>query len=74
VSKTQHCVVVTEAPAEGGWSAEAVTVVMERCFDSLRKPVKRVCGMRTGIPYGKIEKQVVPNAEWIVQAVTELLA
>lgn len=72
-NKTKHCVVVTEAPAEGGWSAEAATVVTENCFSELKKPVKRVCGMRTGIPYGaKLERSVVPNDEWIMAAVYEL--
>jgi pyruvate/2-oxoglutarate/acetoin dehydrogenase E1 component len=75
VAKTGHCVVVTEAPADGGWSAEAATVVMEGCFDQLRKPVRRVCGLRTGIPYGAVlEKAVVPNDQWIVQAVRQMLA
>lgn len=75
VNKTKHCVVVTEASAEGGWSAEASTVVTENCFSELKKPVKRVCGMRTGIPYGaELEKAVVPNDEWIRDAVCELLA
>ena len=74
VSKTKHCVVVTEAPAEGGWSAEAAAIVTENCFGELKKPVKRVCGMRTGIPYGTdLEKAVVPNEEWIVKAVKEVL-
>lgn len=74
VDKTKHCLVVTEAPAEGGWSAEAATVVMENCFDSLAKPVKRLCGMRTHIPYGIIERLAVPSAESITAAVHELLA
>ena len=74
VKKTGHCVVVTEAVAEGGWSGEAATVVMERCFSELRKPVKRVCSMRTGVPYGKIEKMVIPSSEHIVSAVREILA
>ena len=74
VSKTKRCVVVTEAPAEGGWSGEAVAVVSELCFGDLEKPVKRVCGMRTGIPYGTyLEKAVVPNDEWIIRAVRGLL-
>ncbi|NPV54150.1 MAG: alpha-ketoacid dehydrogenase subunit beta [Firmicutes bacterium] len=73
VSKTRHCVVVTEAPAEGGWSSEAATVVTEKCSGDLKKPVKRICGMRTGIPYGKIEKSVVPNDEWIIAGVREVL-
>ena len=75
VRKTGRCVVAVEAPAEGGWSAEAATVVMENCFDRLQKPVKRVCGMRTGVPYGTVlEKAVVPNEEWIATAVRELLS
>lgn len=74
VSKTGRCVVVTEAPAEGGWSGEAAAVVMENCFESLKKPVKRVCGMRTGIPYGAVlEKAVVPNDEWIIKGIREVL-
>jgi pyruvate/2-oxoglutarate/acetoin dehydrogenase E1 component len=74
VNKTGRCVVVTEAPAEGGWSAEAASVVTESCFSRLKKPVKRVCGIRTGIPYGKdLEKAVVPNDEWIMTGVREVL-
>lgn len=74
VKKTGRCVVVTEAPAEGGWSGEATAVVMETCFAELKAPVKRVCGMRTGIPYGAVlEKAVVPNAAWIVDSVKQML-
>ena len=74
VSKTGRCVVVTEAPAEGGWSAEAAAVVMENCFSALKNPVKRVCGMRTGVPYGKdLERAVVPNEDWIIEGVREVL-
>jgi len=75
VDKTGRCVIVTEAPAEGGWSGEAMAVVMENCFGSLKKPAVRVCGMRTGIPYGTVlEKAVVPNDEWIAKAVMEVMA
>jgi len=74
ISKTKRCVVVTEAPAEGGWSGEVSAVVMESCFEHLKKPVKRVCGMRTGIPYGTVlEKAVVPNKDWIIAGIREVL-
>ena len=74
VKKTGRCVVVTEAPAEGGFSGELSAVLMEECFESLRAPVKRVCGMRTGIPYGAVlEKAVVPDGEWIVQGIREVI-
>ena len=75
ISKTKHCVVVTEAPAEGGWSGEVSAVLMENCFRRLVAPVKRVCGMRTGIPYGaKLEKAVVPDDDWIIAGVREVLS
>ena len=65
---------MTEAPAEGGWSAEAAAVVTEHCFGKLKKPVKRVCGMRTGVPYGKdLERAVVPDEEWTIAGVREVL-
>jgi len=75
VNKTGRCVVVNEAPAAGGYAGELAAVVQEHCWDALKKPVKRVCGMRTGIPYDKdLERAVVPSADWVVQAVREVLA
>jgi len=74
VKKTGLCLVVTEAPAEGGWSGEASSVVHEHCFDALKKPVKRHCAIRTGIPYGPtLEREVIPGAESIAGAVRELI-
>lgn len=74
LKKTGRCVVVTEAPAEGGWSGEVAAVIQENCFDELKKPVKRVCGMRTGVPYGKdLERAVVPNEEWIIKGVQDVI-
>lgn len=75
VKKTGLCMVVTEASAEGGWSGEASSVVHEHCFAELKLPVKRHCGMRTGIPYGPtLERQCIPSAESIAGAVRELLS
>lgn len=74
VKKTGFCMVVTEASAEGGWSGEASSVVHEHCFGDLKRPVKRHCGMRTGIPYGPtLERQCIPSAESIAGAARELV-
>ena len=74
VKKTKYCLVITEAPAEGGWSGEASSVVHENCFDSLKKPVRRHCAIRTGIPYGPVlERLVVPGEDTIVEEVRVLL-
>ena len=75
VNKTGRCLVVTEAPAEGGWSGEAAAVIQAECFGKLQKPVKRLCGLRTGIPYGPVlEKQVIPSVDSIASSVREILA
>jgi len=74
VNKTGRCLVVTEAPVEGGWSGEAAAVVQENCFGRLKKPVKRLGSIRSGIPYGPVlERQVVPNENSIMEAVQELM-
>ena len=74
VKKTGLCLVVTEAPAEGGWSGEAAALVYEHCFRELKRPVKRLCGMRTGIPYGPVlERQVIPSENSIAEAVRDLV-
>ena len=74
MNKTKRCLVVTEAPAEGGWSGEVASVVSEQCFDALEKPVKRNTGMRTGIPYGPVlELEVIPSVESIVRDVKALM-
>ena len=74
VKKTKLCLVVTEAPEEGGWSGEASSVIHEHCFSDLKKSVKRHCSIRTGIPYGPVlERQIVPSDESIMKAVRELV-
>ena len=74
VKKTGQCLVVTEAPAAGGWSGEVTAVVMENCFDALKKPVKRLTGRRTGIPYDKdLERMVVPGVKDVIEAARNLV-
>ena len=74
VRKTGLCLVVTEASAAGGWSGEVASVVWENCYNILKKPVKRLCGMRTGIPYGRVlERQVIPNENCIMETARSLL-
>jgi pyruvate/2-oxoglutarate/acetoin dehydrogenase E1 component len=74
VKKTGRCIVVTEAPMEGGWSGEAASVVHENCFEDLKKPVKRLCTVRTGIPYGPVfEREIIPNEPKIVDAVKTIM-
>lgn len=74
VRKTGLCLVVNEAPSAGGWSAEAAAVVTEGCFDQLKKPVRRLTGRRTGIPYDKdLERAVVPGVQDVIREARALL-
>ena len=74
VRKTGRCIVVTEAPVEGGWSGEAAAVVQEHCFRDLEQPVRRIGAARSGIPYGPVlERLVVPSEETIMRAVREMM-
>lgn len=74
VKKTGCCLVVIEAPMEGGWSGEVASVVHENCFADLKKPVKRLCTVRTNIPYGPVfEREIIPNEPKIINAVKELI-
>jgi pyruvate/2-oxoglutarate/acetoin dehydrogenase E1 component len=74
VRKTGHCLVVNEAPADGGWSGTVASMVMERCFSDMKKPTVRLCGRRTGIPYDKdLERAVVPGVADVVREAKALL-
>lgn len=51
VEKTQRCIVVHEATRTGGFGAEIVSEIQERCFYSLEAPVQRVTGWDTPYPH-----------------------
>jgi 2-oxoisovalerate dehydrogenase E1 component len=75
VRKTNRCVVAHEAWKTHGFGAEISAVIMEEAFDYLDAPVLRV-GMRdVPMPYNaELERQVIPSAADIVQAVRRVCA
>jgi pyruvate dehydrogenase E1 component beta subunit len=74
VKNSGLCIVVNEAPAAGGWSGDVASIITEQCFSDLKKPVMRITGMRTGIPYDKdLERQVVPGVKDVIKGVKELM-
>lgn len=75
VHKTGRLLVVDEDFAPCGAAAEIATQVMERAFDDLDAPVKRLNGVFAPAPYSPaLFEAMVPNAESIAQAVRDLLA
>ena len=73
--KTGRLLVVDEDFAPCGVGAEIAAQVMERGFDDLDAPVRRVNGLFCPAPYSPpLYEAVVPHVQTIVQAVRELLA
>jgi 2-oxoisovalerate dehydrogenase E1 component len=75
VQKTGRLLIVDEAFAPYGIGAEVAAQVMERGFDDLDAPVRRLNGAHTPTPYSPpLEAAVVPNPDTIAQAIRDLLA
>jgi pyruvate/2-oxoglutarate/acetoin dehydrogenase E1 component len=74
VRKTGRAVVVHEAPKTAGFGAEISSVIQEQCFLHLGAPVQRVTGFDTVMPYYKLERAYLPDAERITRAIRECVA
>jgi 2-oxoisovalerate dehydrogenase E1 component len=75
VQKTGRLLVVDEDWAPCGVAAEIATQVMERGFDALDAPVRRLTGLFCPAPYSPaLYADLVPTTESIARAVRALLA
>ena len=73
VKKTNRVVVAEESHPFCGVSAEIASEIMERAFDYLDAPVKRVSGADVPMPYAKnLEDAAIPNVDQLVAAVKEV--
>ncbi|HKZ77174.1 MAG TPA: pyruvate dehydrogenase complex E1 component subunit beta [Pyrinomonadaceae bacterium] len=73
VKKTNRVVVAEETHPFCGVAAEISTEIMERAFDYLDAPVKRVSGADVPMPYAKkLENLAIPGVEQVVAAVREV--
>jgi pyruvate dehydrogenase E1 component beta subunit len=73
VKKTNRVVVAEESHPFCGINAEISAEIMERAFDYLDAPVKRVSGADAPMPYAKnLEDLALPSVEKIVAAVREV--
>ena len=74
VAKTHRAVIVDEGWRSGSLAAEVSARIMEGAFYDLDAPVARVCSREVPMPYAKhLEDAVLPQAENIVRAASELL-
>jgi pyruvate dehydrogenase E1 component beta subunit len=73
VQKTNRLITVEEGWSTAGIGAEISATVMERAFDFLDAPVKRVGGSDVPLPYAaNLEKLALPQAETIADAARQL--
>ena len=73
VKKTNRVVVTEESHPFCGVAAEISTEIMERAFDYLDAPVKRLSGADVPMPYAKnLETLALPTVEQLVAAVREV--
>src|SRR3954452_9483590 len=73
VKKTNRVVIAEESHPICGVGAEISAEIMERAFDYLDAPVKRVSGVDVPMPYAKnLEKLAIPDVSKIVAAVREV--
>ena len=58
----------------GGFGGEIAAVVMEEALDSLKAPLRRVCGPDIPVPASPpLEQWYIPNEDRVIAAVRELL-
>jgi len=73
VRKTQHAVVVSEAPLFASLAAEIAARITEHCFYSLEAPVLRVGGASTPYPASRVEEDFLPDLDRVLDAVDRAL-
>jgi pyruvate dehydrogenase E1 component beta subunit len=72
VRRTGRAVVVHEAAGFGGYGAEVVARVTERCFHHLHAPVLRVTGFDIPYPPPKLEEHFLPGVDRILDTIGRL--
>ena len=73
VEKTGRLVIADEDTERCGFAAELGFQVMEKAFDLLDAPIKRVCSPNYPIPGGYVEAAYLPNPEKLTAAIKEVV-
>jgi 2-oxoisovalerate dehydrogenase E1 component subunit beta len=73
VEKTGRCVIIHEAPHEGGVGATISAYLSEQGLMFLKSPIQRVTGYDTIVPYARLESFYLPTENDIVVAVQQTM-
>ncbi len=75
VGKTGRLLIVEEAFGPCGLGAEIAARLVDKRFDDLDAPIRRLTGAHAPTPYSPpLEAAVVPSVENIIQAIRDLVA
>lgn len=75
VKKTGRLVIASDDMKTGGVGAEIAATVYEQAFEYLDAPLLRVCSPDLPIPFApSLEREYMPNADKVEQAVAKLLS
>ena len=70
LGRTGYLVVVDEAPPRCGIAADIAAIAVDRGFDLLRGPIKRVTAPHTPVPFSPVlEDAYIPSADRVAAAV-----
>ena len=72
VAKTGRCVIAHEATRFGGFGAELLATVQERCFWQLEAPIERVAGWDTPYPHA-FEWEYFPGPQRVAAALKRVM-
>jgi pyruvate dehydrogenase E1 component beta subunit len=72
VRKTGRAVIVDEDTMRCGPAAEMGMQIMERAFDHLDAPVKRVCAANYPVAGAYLEQFILPQPQQIADAIVEV--
>ncbi len=74
VKKTSRAIILDEGYARYGVTAELASIVMERAFYHLDKPVRRMGAMHVPIPFSPpLEDLTVPTEQTVAEAAREMV-
>jgi 2-oxoisovalerate dehydrogenase E1 component beta subunit len=74
VEKTGRVVIVHEAPATGGVSADIISVINDTAFFFLKAPIQKVTGFDSPVPVYSLEKEYLPCSKKIIHAINTALS
>jgi pyruvate dehydrogenase E1 component beta subunit len=68
IKKTGRAIVVDEDVTRCGATGEIGMQIMERAFNYLKAPVRRVAALNYPVPAGTLEQEVLPRPQRIAEA------